>query len=58
VHDDQLHKYIVEKDFGKHLSPDEIQRLAQAFLALARMDRNFAQPPPAASESSPSQTPR
>jgi hypothetical protein len=42
VRDDQLHEYIVEKGFGKRLSPDEIQRLAQAFLGLAHMDREFA----------------
>jgi hypothetical protein len=48
VRDDQLHKYIVEKDFGKRLSANEIQRLAQAFLALARLDRGFDRPPPSA----------
>jgi hypothetical protein len=45
VRDDQLHEYIVEKDFGKRLSPAEIQRIAQAFLCLAHMDREFAQSP-------------
>lgn len=58
VRDDQLHQYIVEKDFGKRLTSDEIERLAQAFLALARHDHDFDQHPPAVSESSPSQTPR
>jgi len=46
VRDDQLHEYIVEKDFGKRLSAAEIQRLAQAFLGLAHMDREFAPPSP------------
>jgi hypothetical protein len=41
ITDDQLQTYIVEKDFGKRLQPDEVQRLAQAFLALAHMDREF-----------------
>ncbi|MGD0744238.1 MAG: hypothetical protein ABSA45_03695 [Verrucomicrobiota bacterium] len=45
VRDDQLHEYIVENDFGKRLSPDEVQRLAQAFLGLAYTDREFATPP-------------
>jgi hypothetical protein len=48
VRDDQLHKYIVEKDFGKRLSPVEVERLTQAFLALARLDRGFDRPPPSA----------
>ena len=46
VRDHQLHEYIVEQDFGKRLSSDEIQRLAQAFLGLAHMDREFAHPAP------------
>ena len=46
VRDDQLHEYIVEQDFSKRLSSDEIQRLAQAFLGLAHMDREFAHPAP------------
>ena len=41
MRDDQLHAYIVEKDFGKRLNPDEVQRIGQAFLALAHMDREF-----------------
>lgn len=47
VRDDQLHEYIVEKDFGKRLRFAELQRIAQAFLGLAHMDREFAQPAPA-----------
>jgi hypothetical protein len=43
VRDDQLNEYIVQKDFGKRLRPDEVQRIAQAFLGLAHMDREFAQ---------------
>ena len=53
VRDDQLYEYIVEKDFGKRLSPDEVQRLAQAFLGLAHMDREFATSPPPRTESVP-----
>lgn len=41
LRDDQLHEYIVLKDFGKKLSTDEVQRVAQAFLGLAQMDREF-----------------
>jgi len=48
VRDDQLHEYIVEKDFGKRLSSQEIQVLAQAFLGLAHMDREFAHGSPTA----------
>jgi hypothetical protein len=42
VRDEQLHDYIVEKPLGKRLSPDEARTLAQAFLALAHMERDFA----------------
>jgi len=45
VRDDQLNEYIVEKQ-GKRLSSNEIQRIAQAFLGLAQMDREFAQHSP------------
>ncbi len=54
LRDDQLHEYIVQKDFGKRLTPDEAKRIAQAFLALAHMDRDFAKPSPTAS---PTRTP-
>ncbi len=40
--DDQLRDYIVEKDFGRKLKPNEVQLIAQAFLGLAHMDREFA----------------
>jgi hypothetical protein len=53
VRDDQLHEYIVEKDFGKRLSLDEIQHLAQAFLGLAHMDREFATTSPPRTASAP-----
>jgi hypothetical protein len=43
VRDEQLYDYIVEKKFGKHLHPEEVQTLAQAFLALAHMDRDFTE---------------
>ena len=43
VRDDQLYEYIVEKNFGRRLRPDQVQGIAQAFLGLAHMDREFAQ---------------
>lgn len=44
--DDQLRDYIVEKDFGKRLTPEQVKTVAQAFLGLAHMDREFAQDKP------------
>lgn len=41
IRDDQLYEYIVEKSFGDTLEPDEAERIAQAFLAVARMDKDF-----------------
>jgi hypothetical protein len=41
IRDDQLFDYIVEKDFGKGLKPDEVERIAQAFLGLAVMEKEF-----------------
>lgn len=41
ITDDQLHNYIVEKNYGTKLKPEEVQRIAQAFLGLAQMDREF-----------------
>jgi hypothetical protein len=41
VRDDQLFDYIVEKDFGRGLKHNEAERIAQAFLGLAHMDRDF-----------------
>ncbi len=41
LREDQLRDYIVENEFGKPLEPDEVQRVAQAFLGLAQMDRDF-----------------
>lgn len=43
ITDDQLHSYIVEKDFGKKLAPVEVTRIAQAFLGLAHMDSDFTE---------------
>lgn len=43
ITDDQLQDYIVHKEFGKRLKPQEVQAIAQAFLGLAHMDREFAQ---------------
>jgi hypothetical protein len=41
VTDDQIFNYIAEKDFGKKLTAEEVSRIAQAFLGLAHMDREF-----------------
>jgi hypothetical protein len=41
VTDDQLFTYIAEKDFGKKLKSEEINQIAQAFLGLAHMDKEF-----------------
>ncbi len=41
IRDDQLFDYIVESKWGKKLKQDEVQRIAQAFLALAHMDTDF-----------------
>ncbi|MFZ0826696.1 MAG: nuclease-related domain-containing protein [Verrucomicrobiia bacterium] len=41
VADDQLYNYITEKDFGKKLNAEEVREIAQAFLGLAHMDKEF-----------------
>lgn len=41
ITDDQLYNYIVEKDFGKRLSAEQVSEIAQAFLGLAHMDKEF-----------------
>ena len=41
ITDEQLYDYIAEKDFGKKLSAEEVGRIAQAFLGLAHMDKEF-----------------
>jgi hypothetical protein len=41
ITDDQLYTYITEKDFGKKLNTKEIGQVAQAFLGLAHMDKEF-----------------
>ncbi len=46
ITDDQLHKYIVEQDFGKRLQKDEVDRIARAFLSLAQMDVGFTENSP------------
>jgi hypothetical protein len=53
VRDDKLYDYIVEKDYGNRLGPGEVQRLAQAFLGLAHMDREFGHPSPDAPAPAP-----
>jgi hypothetical protein len=42
VRDEQLYDYIVENKKGKKLNQKEIESISQAFLALARMDKDFA----------------
>lgn len=41
LRDDQLFGYIVESKFGTKLKQSEVDRIAQAFLALAQMDVEF-----------------
>jgi hypothetical protein len=41
ITDDQLFNYIAEKDFGKKLKAEEITQIAQAFLGLAHMEKEF-----------------
>jgi hypothetical protein len=41
IRDDQLFDYIVESKFGTKLKPEEVTKIAQAFLALAHMDADF-----------------
>jgi hypothetical protein len=50
VADDQIYDHIAEKDFGKKLSSEEISRIAQAFLGLAHMDKEFGRPTKTQSE--------
>ena len=51
VTDDQIHTYITESPFGKQLKPAEVAVLAQAFLGLARMDKEFGRPDTVSSQS-------
>lgn len=41
LRDERLYAYVVESKLGKKLGADEVERIAQAFLALARMDKDF-----------------
>jgi hypothetical protein len=43
IRKDQLFDYIVEKNFGKKLSKEEVSTIAQAFLALAHMETDFTE---------------
>ena len=43
LREDQLWHYIVEKDFGKRLTSTEVRVIAQAFLGLAHMERDFTE---------------
>ena len=56
IRDEQLYDYIVEKDFGQKLNSQEAQRIAQAFLAVARMDKDFGQAPPTLNANEPPKT--
>lgn len=53
IRDDQLYAYIAEKNFGQRLKLGEVQAVAQAFLGLAHMDRDFATPAPSPVEPGP-----
>jgi hypothetical protein len=44
VRDDKLFHYITENKFGKTLTRLEISQIAQAFLGLAHMDKEFGRP--------------
>jgi len=41
LRDDQLFDYVVEAKSKSTLNQNEIESIAQAFLALARMDQEF-----------------
>lgn len=41
--EDQLYKYIVEKDFGTRLKPEQVNIIARAFAQLAHMEVNFTE---------------
>ena len=41
ISDAQLYDYIVAKDFGNKLKLEEMSQIAQAFLGLALMDKEF-----------------
>ena len=41
IREDQLPHYIVEKEFGRGLKRNEVERIARAFLGLAHMDKDF-----------------
>ncbi|HWA85364.1 MAG TPA: hypothetical protein VG710_04015 [Opitutus sp.] len=41
IRDDQLHDYIVENKPRQSLKSDTVNQIAQAFLGLAHMDRDF-----------------
>lgn len=58
IRDDQLYDYIVEKDFGRKLEPREAERIAQGFLAVARMDKDFGQNNAEASNAKPFASPK
>jgi hypothetical protein len=51
IRDEQLDEYIVQKKFGGKLETDEAERIAQAFLAVARMDKDFGRESQPASKS-------
>jgi hypothetical protein len=57
IRDEQLHDYIVDKKFGQKLRPEDTRTIAQAFLGLAHMDRDFTAKFAAPSAAPPPPTP-
>ena len=43
IRDDQLHDYIVESKRGSKLTKEQVETIAQAFLGLAHMDKDFTE---------------
>jgi hypothetical protein len=41
--EEQLYKYIVEKDFGTRLKPEQVNAIARAFAQLAHMEVDFTE---------------
>jgi hypothetical protein len=41
IRDEQLHDYIVESKRGNKLKKEQVETIAQAFLGLAHMDKDF-----------------
>jgi hypothetical protein len=43
IRDDQLHDYIVESKRGSKLTKQQVETIAQAFLGLAHMEKDFTE---------------